>query len=231
MPDIAVIQLETVASTNTFAKENILNLNLPALVIAEKQTAGRGRQGKSFFSPEGTGLYMTLVFPSPINNSLLTPAAAVAVCSALEKFGIQPKIKWVNDVFVNGLKACGILTECFFSSGKPYIALGIGINLTTSEFPDDLKNAGSINFECDKTKLALDISNTVLEFTQNRNDEFILEEYKNRLFIIGKKITYSKDNTEYSATVKNINEQCNLIVERTDGSEDILSSGEISIKL
>lgn len=231
MPDIAVTQLKTVASTNTFAKENIVNFDLPALIIAEKQTAGRGRQGKSFFSPEGTGLYMTLVFHSPQNCDLLTPAAAVAVCNTLEAYGIQPKIKWVNDVFIDGLKACGILTECFLSGGKSYIALGIGINLTTSEFPDDLQIAGSVNIVCDKTKLALEISNTILEYVQNQNDGFILEEYQKRLFVIGKKITYSKDNIEYSATVKDINEHCNLIVERTDGFEDILSSGEISIKL
>ena len=231
MPDIAVTHLKTVASTNTFAKENIFKLNLPALIIADKQTAGRGRQGKSFFSPEGTGLYMTLVFSLPQNCSLLTPAAAVAVCNSLEKLGLQPKIKWVNDIFIDGLKACGILTECFLNSGKPYIALGIGINLTTTDFPDDLNNAGSLNIVCDKTELALEISDTILDYTQNHNDETILKNYKERLFVIGEKITYIKDNIEYSATAKNINAQCNLIVERSDGFEDILSSGEISIKL
>lgn len=231
MPDITLTVLETVSSTNTFVKENIGNLNLPALVIANKQTAGRGRQGKSFYSPENTGLYMTLVFDAPQNCSLLTPAAAVAVCIVLEKLGIKPGIKWVNDIFVDGLKACGILTERFLYGGKAYIALGIGINLTTSEFPDDLKAAGSVNIECDKARLALDISKIILEYTQTPEDDFILEEYQNRLFIIGKKIGYSKNNIEYSATVKGINRQCSLIVERTDGSIDILSSGEISIKL
>ena len=115
MADISVTRLKTVNSTNTFAKENIRSLVLPALIIAEKQTAGRGRQGKSFFSPEGTGLYMTLVFDAPQDCSLLTPAAAVAVCNSLEKPGISPKIKWVNDVFAQGHKVCGILTEFIVS--------------------------------------------------------------------------------------------------------------------
>lgn len=231
MHRINLIQLAAVNSTNTFAKDKFSSLALPSLIIAEKQTAGRGRQGKSFYSPEGTGLYMTLVFDAPQNCSLLTPAAAVAVCKSIETFGAKPKIKWVNDIFINGLKICGILTECFSNGGKPYIALGIGINLTTSDFPDDLKSAGSVNLLCDKTKLALEISNAILEYTQNGNDNFILEEYRSRLFIIGQKIGYLKNSVEYTATVKGINSQCNLIVERADGFTDILSSGEISIKL
>lgn len=231
MADISVTRLKTVNSTNTFAKENIRSLVLPALIIAEKQTAGRGRQGKSFFSPEGTGLYMTLVFDAPQDCSLLTPAAAVAVCDSLEKFGISPKIKWVNDVFAQGHKVCGILTEFFVSDSKPYIILGIGINLTTTEFPDDLKIAGSVDLDCDKTALALEISQTILGYTENKNDAFILEEYRKRLFVIGKEIVYFKNNIEYRATVKDINCQCNLIVERSDGVTDILSSGEISIRL
>ncbi len=231
MHRISLIQLTAVDSTNTYAKNNFSSLALPSLIIAEKQTAGRGRQGKSFYSPEGTGLYMTLVFEAPQNRTLLTPAAAVAVCKSLEKLGAEPKIKWVNDIFTDGLKVCGILTECFSSGGRPYIALGIGINLTTAVFPDELKTAGSVNLLCDKAKLAFDISDKILEYAQNGDDNFIIEEYKNRLFVVGKQISYTKNNIEYKATVKGINTQCNLIVERDDGFADILSSGEISIKI
>lgn len=174
---------------------------------------------------------MTLVFPSPQKCELLTPAAAVAVCEALETLGVQPKIKWVNDIFIDEHKACGILTECFLFDGKAYIALGVGINLTTSVFPDDLQIAGSININCDKTNLARDISEKILEYVEKTNDDYILTEYRKRLFVIGKSIMYIKNNIEYSATVKDINEHCNLIVETSDGNNDILSSGEISIKI
>ena len=145
---------ESLPSTNTYAKENIAVLSLPSLIIANEQTAGRGRRGNSFFSPKDTGLYMTIVFEEKGNSELLTPIAAVAVCETLEKAGIDPKIKWVNDIFINGRKVCGILAERCISDGKSYIILGIGINISTCVFPDELKNAGSINIDCDKEKLA-----------------------------------------------------------------------------
>lgn len=231
MVNIDEIHLQTVPSTNTYAKENISSFRLPALITANGQTAGRGRRGNSFYSPDGTGLYMTLVFPAPQKSDLLTPAAAVAVCKALESLEVQPEIKWVNDIFISGHKVCGILTECFSYCSKTYIALGVGINLTTSVFPEDLQIAGSINLNCDKTDLARDISEKILEYIENPNDNHILTEYRKRLFVLGKKISYQKNNTEYSATVKDINNQCNLIVERADGFTDTLSSGEISIKI
>jgi len=231
MAEIHSLFFDTIPSTNTYAKENIGTLILPALIIANGQTAGRGRQGKSFFSPCDTGLYMTLVFEAPKSCSLLTPAAAVNVCTVLQNYGVDPKIKWVNDIFVDGHKICGILTECFSFEGKNYIALGIGINLTTAEFPDDLQIAGSAGIECDRQKLAFEISENILEYVYNPDDEHIINEYRKFLFILKKQITYSKNNISYSATVIDINEQCNLIVERVDGSADTLSSGEISIKI
>lgn len=231
MSEISLITFDTIPSTNTFAKENINLLSLPSLIIANGQTAGRGRQGKTFFSPSNTGLYMTLVIEAPKNCNLITPLAAVCVCNILSKHGVKPKIKWVNDIFCDGHKICGILTECFSYEEKTYIALGIGINLTTEKFPDDLHIAGSVGIEFNKQKLALEISENFLEHLLNPDDEYIISEYRKLLFVIGKQITYSKNNIFYSATVKDINEQCNLIIARDDGYVDILSSGEISIKI
>ncbi len=223
-----LVFLDTVDSTNTYAKQNISSLTLPALIIADRQTAGRGRQGRSFYSPGKTGLYMTLVFETDENRELITPAAAVAVCSSLEKLGIKPQIKWVNDIYIGGLKVCGILAECFLNKNKKHIALGIGINLTTSDFPSDIPNPGSINIDCNKAELALMISEQFLSLTDSK---YVLDEYEKRLFVIGKEVTYSKNGTEFTATVKGINSLCNLIVCRSDGIEEILSSGEISIKM
>ncbi|MEE1010896.1 MAG: biotin--[acetyl-CoA-carboxylase] ligase [Acutalibacteraceae bacterium] len=231
MSEINLIYFDTIPSTNTYAKENINTLILPSLIIANGQTAGRGRQGKSFYSPNDTGLYMTLLFEAPQNCSLLTPLAAVSVCEVLSEYQISPKIKWVNDIFLDNKKICGILTECFSYKNKLYIALGIGINITTSEFPADLDIAGSAKIICDKKLLALQISNRILEHINCSDNQYIINEYRKYLFVIGKRISYFKKNTEYTATVTDINEQCNLIVSREDGSTDILSSGEISIKL
>ncbi|MBE6770801.1 MAG: biotin--[acetyl-CoA-carboxylase] ligase [Ruminococcaceae bacterium] len=232
MPDINKIFLQSIPSTNTYAKENAFDLPMPSLIIADEQTAGRGRQGKKFFSPKDSGLYMTLVFPAPHNCELLTPAAAIAVCKALEKLGAKPEIKWVNDIFIDGLKVCGILTECFNCKENTYIALGVGINLTTSNFPDELFYiAGSVNTDCSKTVLAEEITNSILEYVYNQDNTDILCEYEKRLFIIGKKISYQKNNKVFSAEVKGINKNCNLIVIKDDGQKEILSSGEISIKL
>ena len=228
MKPVNLVFLSTVDSTNTYAKQNIDALTLPSLVVADRQTAGRGRHGKSFYSPDKTGLYMTLVYEAPDECELITPAAAVAVCSALEDFGIKPQIKWVNDVYIGGLKVCGILTECFLHNGKRYIALGVGINLTTKDFPSDIPNPGSVNIDCNKSELALAVSEKFLSLTDSKS---IVSEYEKRLFVIGKEVTYIKNGTEFTATVKGINSLCNLTVCRSDGTEEILSSGEISIKM
>ena len=228
MSKINLLLFDTLDSTSTYAKQNLASLPLPSLIVANEQTSGRGRRGNSFFSPKDTGLYMTLVFEAPENCELLTPATAVAVCKVLEKRGIYPKIKWVNDLFLDEHKVCGILSERFIVGGKAVVSIGIGINLTTSAFPNELKIAGSINLECNKKTLAEEIANTLL---YEANDNSTVSEYRKRLFIIGKEISYQKNNVEYSAKAIDINENCNLIAELPDGSIETLLSGEISIKI
>ena len=232
MKKLETVKLNTVSSTSTYARENISSLSLPSLITADCQTNGRGRQGKSFYSPADSGLYMTLAFEVQKPLPLITPAAAVAVCETIEEISaIRPSIKWVNDIFLNGKKVCGILSEALISNGKTVYLIGIGINLTTSEFPKELDIAGSLNLETDKQLLAESISNRILDFAQNGDGELTVNEYRKRLFILGRDITFTENNKEYRATVKDINEFCNLIVELPDGNKKILSSGEISIKI
>lgn len=227
-----IIKFNQIDSTSTYARLNASDLPLPSLIIAESQSAGRGRRGNSFYSPDGTGLYMTLLFEAKNDIPLVTPAAALAVCKALKEFfGIDAKIKWVNDVFYNGKKICGILSECFAVNGKRLIAVGVGINLTTAEFPDSLPNAGSIGQSCNKTALAETIGRYILEYAGNPDDKAVAEEYEKQLFIIGRQISFNENGIGYTAVVKGINGQCNLIVELTDKSLKTLSSGEISIIL
>ena len=234
MSEINTVIFESVPSTNTYAKENVASRPMPSLISANEQTAGRGRHGKTFYSPKDTGLYMTLVFPAPDEEcELLTPAAAVAVCSVLESVGCVPEIKWVNDIFIDKKKVCGILTEKFSKSGKEYVAIGIGINVTTADFPESLDIAGNIHIDVKlgKTEFAEMISKLILEYVDEPDNELMLSEYKNRLFILNRNIKYEKNGKEYSAIAIDVNSFCNLVVRRSDDTIDILSSGEISIKL
>ena len=227
-----VFKFNRIDSTSTYARQNADSLPLPSLIIADYQTAGRGRRGNTFYSPEGTGLYFTLLFEAKNFLPLITPAAALAVCKALKEFfGVDAKIKWVNDIFLNGKKICGILSECYTANTKKLIAVGIGINLTTAEFPENLPNAGSVGQSCDKVLLSEKIADYILEYSSNPDDKSVAAEYEKKLFIIGKKISFCENGNQYSAVVNGINEQCNLIVTLDNGAQKILSSGEISIIL
>lgn len=228
MSKINILAFDKIDSTSTYAKSNASSLPLPSLITANAQTAGRGRKGNSFYSPENTGLYMTVIFKAPDDCRLLTPKAAVAVCQTLEEYGIKPQIKWVNDLFLNSKKVCGILAECFISEGRTLVSIGIGINLKTDNFPIDLPMAGSINLECDKTKLAEEIALRLLEEISS-ND--IISEYRKRLFVLNREISFTRNGTEYSVRAVDINENCNLIIKYSDGRLEALSSGEISIKI
>lgn len=228
MRTINILFFETINSTSTYARQNAEKLPLPSLIIANEQTSGRGRRGNSFFSPKNTGLYMTLLIKEPENCELLTPAAAVSVCKTLEKYNIQPEIKWVNDLYMKDKKVCGILSERFIVNNNPIIAIGIGINLTTEHFPDELPNAGCIGFEYDKINLAKEIS---ADLILRLNGTDIINEYKKRLFILNKDIVFTRDGITENAKAVDINENCNLIIKYPDGTTDVLSSGEISIKI
>lgn len=125
-----------------------------SVFVAEEQTAGRGRINRNFYSPAKSGIYFSAVYaPEPPlpEPAVLTAAAAVAICRALKTlYGVEPKIKWVNDIYVNEKKISGILTEGHLSGDIIDAAVvGIGINITTSEFPSEIKErAGSIFGEC-----------------------------------------------------------------------------------
>ena len=163
---------DTVTSTNDLAKESELS-ERPLAIIANKQSRGRGRLGRAFESPGGTGLYMTIAFKPTfdLDKSLyVTMAAAVATCRAVEKVcGVHTKIKWVNDVFYRKRKVCGILTEAQsnFETGKiDSLIIGTGINCFPGSFPEELRNiAGSISDEQDsfsRNRLAAELINETM---------------------------------------------------------------------
>ena len=220
---------KTIDSTNAEAKRNT-DMRDGTLFVADAQTNGRGRRGREWASDDD-GVFMSLLLKPDIIPEDASKITLVAGIAATRAIGMDCGIKWPNDIVIGTKKVCGILTERFAYGQNSCIALGIGINLTTKSFPANLTAAGSVNLECDKTGLAREIAQIILEYAENPHDASVISEYRRFLFVIGKNITYAKNNIEYSAVVNDINAQCNLIVTRTDGTEDILSSGEISIKI
>ncbi len=229
--EINKIYFDTIDSTNTYAKENASSLTLPTLITAYKQTNGRGRHGKNFYSEKG-GIYFSVLFKANKNFDLITPACAVSVYKSIKELcDIETDIKWVNDLYFQGKKICGILVERFIKNDITYTCAGIGINLNTETFPSDLTMAGSLKTNINGKIIAEKATEHLLKYNENYDRNQLLKEYDSRLFIKGKEITYSINNEEFTGKVIGINNDCNLIVENSKGNTDILSSGEISIKI
>ena len=205
-------------------------------VIADSQTGGRGRLGRSFFSPDG-GLYVTIVL-EPCNIvcglSMCTAAAAVAVREALEDEGIAGlQVKWVNDILKDGRKVCGILTEARSEGGEiSRVAVGIGINLKEPKngFPEDIKDrAGAVGFLGDKLELAAKIA-TRLGGILEKSPETVAERYKSNLAFVGETVTvtdYANGAKKLRAKILGVDENCFLTVETESGDIRKISSGEI----
>lgn len=221
--DIKITVLDTVDSTNNYAKAH--DITSPQLITANRQTSGRGRLGKSFYSPEGSGIYMTLAIKAPASPEYITIATAVAVARVIKHLGAENiGIKWVNDIFSNGRKVCGILCE----RTNDKVIIGVGINLTTQEFPEEIADiAGALNIKADRNTVIAKITSEIFNVMALSPLE-IIAEYKNYLFILGKKVKYKKNGVVHTAVAEDVNEYGNLIV-TSDGKKDILSSGEISL--
>ena len=235
--NVNVYYYDSIDSTNTQAKR-LINDNdcSDMLVVADEQTNGRGRQGKSFYSPAQTGIYMSLVVHPDIklqNAVTATTAASVAVCRAIEGLtDLKPKIKWVNDVYLNGRKICGILTEAVsdFETGTvSSVIIGIGMNVSTVNFPSDVENAGSLGVNLRRADLIAEIANELMKITLGDYKSFI-DYYRSRSLILGKKINYIENSRAVTATALEIDEAGGLTVQKENGEILTLRSGEISIR-
>ncbi|MCM1114857.1 MAG: biotin--[acetyl-CoA-carboxylase] ligase [Clostridium sp.] len=234
---IEVIYYPTIDSTNNGCKRLLADGQKGEfLVVANQQTAGRGRQGKSFYSPASTGIYFSLVIRPKTNlqNAVTaTTAAAVAVCKAVEKLTDKnPKIKWVNDVFLNGKKICGILTEAItnFEEGVvDSVIIGIGVNINTESFPDSAQQAGSLDTDINRSLLIAEICNELIDIAYGDYNGFI-DYYRSHSLVLGEKIKFIQNGKVTPATAVAIDETGGLEVELEDASHIILRSGEISIR-
>lgn len=283
-PDFAECHIECfkkIDSTNTYAKRLLAecgNLRSPdgtlteagkkfhrAIFIAESQTAGRGRIGRTFVSPEKAGIYFSIIYAPEggiTEPARLTACTAVAVCRALKKLygtsNINPKIKWINDIFLGGKKVCGIGTEGItnFESGQIESAIiGIGINLRKNPElagTELEKIVGSIEeaFEkksdsqaslprLNRCELAAEIIGQVLKIFEEDTSapaahSAIMQEYRNASILLGREITVfpliGDDKSSYKATATSIDDNAALTVTLQDGTMRTLNSGEVSLK-
>lgn len=235
--EIDVICLASTDSTNNVCKRLLADGKQGVfLVAADEQTAGRGRQGKSFYSPNSSGVYFSLVIrpQSKISCAVtVTTAACVAVCRAIEELtDKKPRIKWVNDVFVDGKKVCGILTEAItnFEEGiVDSVIIGIGINISTEDFPDDVVGAGCLNAELNRNELIASIANKLMYIGVGDYTSFI-DYYRSHSLIIGKRIKLIRNGKTLYATALAIDEKGGLEVKLDSGEVTVLRSGEISIR-
>jgi BirA family biotin operon repressor/biotin-[acetyl-CoA-carboxylase] ligase len=214
------------------------------VVAASEQTGGMGRLGRKFSSPSDTGIYFSILLKPDIDNSevtLLTTIAALAVCQAIEKHtDKKPGIKWVNDVFIDGKKVNGTLTQASFSVenlAPEYVIVGIGINVYEPEggFDKEIKDiAGALLDERKgdmKNKLLAEVLNRYFYYYRNFAKKEFIDEYKRRSIVIGKTVSVVTPTSGRKAKVLDIDDKCRLLVRYEDGSEEAISTGEISIRL
>lgn len=240
-----IIVLDTVDSTNTYAKKLAHEgAKEGTVVIAEEQTAGRGRLGRSFYSPHSSGIYMSIILRPTLTakqSLLITTSSAVAVAKAIEdNCYLETQIKWVNDIYSEGKKLCGILSEAsidFETGGLEYAIVGIGINVSTAQtsFPDNIKDIATSIYPHSsrrsiRSKIIGSVLNNLFEYKDRLGDSDILEEYKKRSFLIGKEIYILKGDEKIPATAIDISDNAELVVKLEDGSIKSLNAGEVSVR-
>lgn len=240
---LALEVLESAPSTNSLLRERAAAGETRAIaVIAAAQTAGRGKPGRSFFSPPDTGVYLSVLLHPKLSAGrvpLLGTEAAAAVCEAIEDVsGKKPWIKWVNDILIDGKKVCGILTEASLTGAgeKPDdVIVGMGINVYPPRegFPDEIKEiAGSVLDDAQpdaKNRLAAEILNRFMRRFHALEDGGPMEGYLGRSPVVGKRIAIRLGENERPATVLDIDADCRLIVRYDGGGEAALSTGEIRL--
>ena len=227
-----IYHYDTIDSTNAQAKRMILDGAREGVLLAKHQSAGRGRLGRSFFSENGIFMSMILAPEQiPFDTGFLTSAVAAATCRAIEEQGFSVGIKWVNDIYLKGKKICGILSEAVsISSEVLAYVIGIGINVGTTNFPDDINEiAASLPLdENAKEKLFFDILSNI-EYVLSENNISILSYLKEKSIVLGKEIRFfGTENGEGLAL--DLDDNGGLIVLTKENAKIILTGGEISVR-
>lgn len=235
---------EVIDSTNNKAKELArADADEGLLVIADQQSTGKGRLGRTWDSPSGTGIWMSLVLKPnipPQYASELTLVAGLTMCEVISEItGLDAKIKWPNDIVVNGKKICGILTEMSAEmEGIKHIILGIGVNVNMTNFPEDLPHASSLAIEGKQEYSRRSIIKRFLEkfevdyklYKQKPSLEAFLERYEKYCITLHKKVKLIVGEEEIIAQSESITNEGALVVRLEDGSIKEVVSGEVSVR-
>ncbi|ETA79248.1 biotin--[acetyl-CoA-carboxylase] ligase [Youngiibacter fragilis] len=243
-----IVLVGSVDSTNSWLKERAEEGRAKdgTLVISKVQTGGRGRLGRSFHSPEG-GLYMSFFIRKPdmkMDTSLATIAAAISARDAIHELcGIRPRLKWVNDVYIGDRKVGGILVEGKFDPvGRTmdHLVIGIGINVTTEEFPEELKDIASsivneTGIRISRSLLCARIADNLEKMLREtiEDPEGLVEDYKGSLMYIGHEITVSSGGGVRPARLVGVDRKGGLVVRYLDAEYEVtsvISSGEVTIR-
>lgn len=240
LSEIPIFCHDVIDSTNTEAKRMLADgFDSDAIITAAMQTGGRGRLGRSFYSPADTGIYVSfLLHPAGELSDLvsLTAAAAVAVDRAIRKLtDAEPLIKWVNDLYLNGKKICGILAETVTrtQAARQAIIIGIGLNLNTENFPKDIADiAGSLHApHMKKSRMVAAIAEELFALAEHPADKRYLSDYRAHSLVLGRRVVYMRGEERTEALAVDIDDCGGLIVRLDDGSMRTLHTGEISLRL
>lgn len=237
-----IIHFETIGSTNDYAKEIAFNENEGTVIISEEQTKGRGRLGRRWHSKPYDGIWMSIILKPnmiPFKAPFITLIAGASIAKALNSLGVETLIKWPNDVILNGKKISGILTELSAEIERiNYIILGIGINVKTMEFVEEISDVATSLYKENYKVSRVDIVKNILEEFENLYFKYVKENSKEETLnicrkysaVIGKEIYLIKGEERELVKCLDINEDGNLIVERKDKSIKEIMSGEVSIR-
>lgn len=240
---------DEIDSTNAEAKRLAQKNTLHGTVVAaDKQSAGKGRHGRSWQSPSGRDIYFSIILKpdfSPECASGLTLVMALAVSRAVEEHcGIRAQIKWPNDVVVNGKKVCGILTEmCVETAAISYVIIGTGINVnrqdTPEEFPKEIRNTATslflekgtvIDRESLLQKILQSFEAYYGQYVKHLSMEQLLEEYNTRLVNRNRQVRVLDPKGEWGGIARGINRQGELLVEKENGTVMQVYAGEVSVR-
>ena len=235
---------DEIDSTNNKAKELARKgAKEGTLVVADQQTSGKGRLGRVWESPAGTGIWMSIILrPNilPQYASQITLVAGLDMCEAIQEVtGLNAMIKWPNDVVVGGKKVCGILTEMSAEiEGINYIVVGIGVNVNMKHFPETLPYASSLVLQGGKEYSRKEIITNFLErfekdyeqYKVNPDLEALQKRYERNCINLHKKVKLVRKSGEVVAEAIGINKEGELCVKYEDGTEETVLSGEVSVR-
>lgn len=236
--DLKIRFYDTIDSTNSEAKRYAAGCDDTSdiLFIAREQSAGRGRLGRSFLSRGGCGIYMSLLYftDRPLCDVIsITSAAAVAVGRAIKEITEKPvRIKWVNDIYNDKGKVCGILAETVKKGDLYAVVVGVGINTGDVDFPEELCGVASTIGEIgDKeNRLVAKVADSLLSFAKEKSDRSYMKEYRAMLMMIGEQVNILSDGEIImSGKVVGVSDDGGLILETARGRE-VIRSGEVSVR-